>query len=98
MDSGGSMDFYWNEIYCIDNGKFVLLYEGKCGTLDNINVQYDSEGNPIYSYYWEGMPVSSREEYLNLLNEVFDTQKSVESYEDNSFCNYEEIIEAINKY
>jgi len=110
MDSGGHMDFYYNKVYCISDGEFVLLYEGEYGAPDNSHVQYDSEGNPLYNYYWRGTQIPSKAEYSNLLNAVYDPQKSVNLYEGltydaeaghltgNSFCDYEEIIEVINSY
>ncbi len=110
MDSGGHMDFYYNKVYCISDGEFVLLYEGEYGAPDNSHVQYDSEGNPLYNYYWRGTQIPSKAEYSDLLNAVYDPQKSVNLYEGltydaeagrltgNSFCDYEEIIEVINNY
>lgn len=109
-DAGGHMDVYHDKIYSIENGQFVLLHEGNYGAADNSHVQFDSDGNPIYDYYWDGTEVSSETEYMNLLNEVYNTQQAIdpldgvefdaytERYIGNGFCQFEEIIEAINTY
>lgn len=108
MDSGGHMDGYYNKIYTIENGQFILLYSGEFGAEDNANVQYDSSGMPIYNYYWDGVQVSSQEEYMNLLNQVYNTEQALSPYDNaefsngryvgNGLCDYNEIIEAINNY
>lgn len=109
-DSGGHMDVYHDKIYSIENGQFVLLYEGNYGASDNAHVQFDSDGNPIYNYYWNGTEVSSETEYMNLLNEIYNVQQAITPFDDaeynsetwryvgNGLCDYEEIIEAINAY
>ncbi len=108
-NSGGRMDVYYDDIYCIENGAFISLGEGDYGAEDNTNVQYDSDWNPIYDYYWNGIQVSSEEEYQRLLNEVYDTELSVSFYDiaeyDSSLnrytgkniYDYEGILEAINR-
>lgn len=109
-DAGGHMDVYHDKIYSIENGQFVLLHEGNYGVADNSHVQFDSDGNPIYNYYWDGTEVSSETEYMNLLNEVYNAQQAITPFDGaeydsetwryvgNGLCNYEEIIEAINTY
>lgn len=104
------MDVYQDKIYSIENGQFVLLHEGNYGAVDNSHVQFDSGGNPIYHYYWDGTEVSSESEYMNLLNEVYNDQQAVTPFDGaeydsetwryvgNGLCDYEEIIEAINTY
>lgn len=109
-DSGGHMDVYHDKIYSIKNGQFILLHEGDFGASDNSHIQLDSDGNPIYNYYWNGTEVSSEAEYMNLLNEVYNTQHAVTPFDGaeynretwryvgNGLCDYGEIIEAINAY
>lgn len=109
-DVGGHMDVYYNVIYSIENGQFVLLHEGNYGAADNSHVQFDSDGNPIYNHYWDGTEVSSETEYMNLLNEVYNAQQAITPFDGaeydsetwryvgNGLCDYKEIIEAINTY
>ena len=109
-DTGGHMDVYHDKIYSIENGQFVLLHEGKYGAIDNSHVQFNSDGKPIYNYYWDGIEVSSETEYMNLLNEVYNAQQAITPFDGaeydsktwryvgNDLCDYEEIIEAIDTY
>ncbi len=109
-DSGGKMDVYFDKIYSIDNGEFVLRHKGDFGAKDNSNVQIDSNGNPVYDYYWNETQISSEEEYQRLLNDVYNIQQANNPYEGaeydsathlyvgNGFCNYKEILQAIVSY
>lgn len=108
-DSGGHMDEYYDKIYTLENGNFVLLYSGEYGAKDNSKVEYGDDGMPVYQYFWENEEVSS-EEYERKLNEVYDTEKEVNIFQDaqydsgrgryvgNGLCDYQEIIEAIKAY
>lgn len=107
-DTGGHMDVYYDKIYTIQDGQFVLLYSGNYGAENNADRQLDESGRLIYNYYWNGSQVSSEEEYMNLLNQVYNTDMAVSPYDGaeysdgryigNGLCNYDEIIEAINSY
>lgn len=109
-DAGGHMDVYYDKIYSIENGQFVMLHEGNYGATDNSHVQFDSDGNPIYNYYWDGTEVSSETEYMIFLNEVYNAQQAITPFDGaeydsetwryvgNDLCDYEEIIEVINTY
>ena len=102
------MDVYYDKIYTIQDGQFVLLYSGNYGVENNGDRQLDESGRLIYNYYWNGSQVSSEEEYMNLLNQVYNTDMAVSPYDGaeysdgryigNGLCNYDEIIEAINNY
>ena len=108
-DFGGHMDEYYDKIYTLENGNFVLLYRGEYGAEDNSKVEYGDDGMPVYQYFWENEEVSS-EEYDRKLNEVYDTEKEVNIFLDaqydsgrgryvgNGLCDYQEIIEAIKTY
>ena len=90
-DFGGHMDEYYDKIYTLENGNFVLLYSGEYGAEDNSKVEYGAEDNskveygddgmPVYRYFWENEEVSS-EEYERKLNEVYDTEKEVKIFQD----------------
>lgn len=106
--SGGHMDGYYDDIYTMQDGMFVRLYSGTYGAENNANVQLDASGMPIYQYFWNGTQVSSEEEYMNLLNQVFNTEQAISPYDNteysngryigNGLCDFNEIIEAINNY
>lgn len=91
----GSMDSYGDEIYEIQNGKFVQTAAGDYGAEDNTNVQIDTEGNPIYRYRWNGTEVT-KEEYELLLAAAFDRSAAKDSYD--SECYYWELQEQIKAY
>ena len=108
VETGGHMDEYYDKIYTLENGNFVLLYSGEYGAEDNSKVEYGDDGMPVYRYFWENEEVSS-EEYERKLNEVYDTEKEIKIFQDaqydsekgryvgNGLCDYQEIIEAIEE-
>lgn len=110
IDSGGHMDVYYDKIYSISDGMFELKYDGQYGAIDNSDVQYDSEGYPIYNYYWNENEVSDEVEYQKLLNAEFKKEKARDPYEGAEYnselgrvvgsgiCDYEEIIKVIVEY
>ena len=98
MDSGGHMDAYHDTIYSIEDGKFIEHYKGDYGAEDNSHVQIDSEGYPIYNYYWNGNRVSNESEYEELLNQAFDKEKAKYPYENDSVYDYRDIIKQIMEY
>ena len=94
IDSG-RMDIFHNNVYRIQNGKFVRLHTGDYGAEDNANVQCDANGDPIYRYYWEGKEVSEKE-YEQALSSVFDSSKAIHVYEKTYTAS--KIIPAIKGY
>lgn len=106
-NAGGHMDVYYDKIYTIENGQFVLLCQGNYGASDNTHVSLDSNGLPIYTYRWNGTEVASEAEYTDLLHQAYDMQKAVTPFDGadfdsdagryvgNGLCNYEEILVAI---
>lgn len=95
--SGGHMDSYYDKIYQIVDGEFVMLYDGVYGAVDNSRVEYNENGKPIYHYYWNNMQVSE-EEYNDLLNKAFDRKKAICPFDANKVYSYKEIFEAIENY
>ena len=95
--SGGHMDEYYDKIYTIKNGKFVLLYDGEYGAEDNSKVQIDKNGMPIYKYYWNGKE-ATKNKYTSMLNDKFDKSKAVKPLLDVQAYNLNQIISAINNY
>ncbi len=96
-DAGGHMDGYYDEIYSIENGKFVSVASGGYGAEDNSNLQFDENGAPIYKYYWEGTEVS-KEEYEEMLNSVYDTSRETDPYSEELMYDYNGIFDVIENY
>lgn len=108
--SGGRMLVYFEKVYSIVDGEFVVLFDGNYGVEDNSNVNLDEEGYPIYNYYCDGVLVDSKSEYIELLNKKYDESIAFNPFESaefdrktlryigNGICNYDEILERINKY
>ena len=101
-DSNGRMDQYYDRIYYLKDGRFELTAEGNYGAEDNTNITFDSEGNPVYSYFWNGTSVSESE-YQEERNKVFDSARAVSPYGEydsatgmyGGFCGYWQLPEAV---
>ena len=74
------MDVYYDEIYEIQNGKFVSISSGNYGAADNSNVQYDEQDSPIYDYYWNNSKVT-KTEYEQKLSNIFDNAEATDIYQ-----------------
>ena len=98
LDSGGHMDEYYDIVYSIEDGSFVVQAEGECGAEDNANIQFDAEGFPIYNYYWNGNQVSGEAEYEELLNKAFDKGRAKKPFENDDIYDYQEIVNQIIQY
>lgn len=90
-DSGGHMDEYFDKVYTIEDGQFVLLYSGEYGLEENIHVEFDPDD--YYKYYWQDEEVSY-DEYTQNLNAVFDTESA--TYGD-SWKSAEEILQQLQE-
>jgi tetratricopeptide (TPR) repeat protein len=73
--SGGRMDWYFDYVYEIRDGKFVRLHTGEFGAEDNSRVEFDSNGNPIYLYFWNDTEMTEAE-YKNMLSFAFDSSRA----------------------
>ena len=84
--TGGHMDVYYNIIYKIENGKFVVVMEGNYGDINNSSIQYDENGYPIYEYHWEDNIVTEEEYEQNLsnsfeMNNTVDINQNIYTYD-----------------
>lgn len=111
IESGGRMDVYSDKVYSIENGKFVVKFDGRYGAGDVANLEFDQYGEPIYEYFINDVKVTDENEYKKSLNAVFDEQRAIEPIYSNSEYDSEamryvgeeiydgkEILEAINNY
>ena len=109
-ETGGHMDEYWDRVYKIKDGQFVMVADGEYGAEDNAHVQVDAYGEPVYQYYWNNEQLDSEAAYKDQLNRVFDTSKAIDIYDGaeydsvrgryvgNGICDYDEMVEQINRY
>ena len=96
-NSSGSMGEYYDQIYKIEDGKWVQIADGKYGVEDNtLPPEYDEEGNLIYDYFeWNGNIVSESE-YKNYVNTTLGND-NVETVSEDGVSSTR-IIELINEY
>ena len=93
--NGGRMDIFYDDVYRVQDGKFVRLHKGNYGVEDNTNVPLDEEGLAIYRYWWDGKEVSEKE-YESALSSVFDASKAV-APDENSY-GADEIVSKIRGF
>lgn len=91
-NSDGNTGHYYDVIYSIQNGEFICLAEGVWQEARDEEGKrfFEENGFFDYDYYWNGQMVSC-EEYDNLLNQIYDTEKAVDKYD---FIFYSSIQEA----
>ena len=79
-NSDGNMGHYYDDVYSINDGKWVYIAGGEWGDGED-GMQFDEEGELIYVYRWEGQEVEESA-YDAKLKEVFDWEqaKRPESY------------------
>ena len=83
-------------MYRLSGGELIPVASGYYGAVDNSNVQFDEEGNPIYQYEWNGVKMS-KEEYQKELSKVYDESKAV-TYSYDSLHSLEEMKQIIKNY
>lgn len=93
--SGGHMHKYYNYIYKLENGEFVLLHKGDYGAEDTANVKLDNKGNPIYTYTWDNKNLT-KAEYDKLLYDYYDKFNPTSAGA--GACDKAEIINKIKNY
>ena len=92
----GLMDHYYDLIYSIVDGEMKQVASGYYGRDDNAAMEFDSEGNPIYQYEWNGVEMT-RDEYEKELAKVYDSSKAV-TYNYDNLYSIDEVREAIKEY
>ena len=84
-ENGGHMDAYYDNVGKLVKGKLTYTKGGTYGAKDNSNVQFDSNGEPIYEYYWEGQKVSKKTYNAKL-------KKAKGNYKYSSVYNYNKML------
>jgi|GEM_PF-2862963 len=85
LHSDGNMGYYYDEVYSIQNGKFVELHRGEVEETG----QLDRNGYLLYRYSWDGVEISENE-YKRRLSSAFDESKAVSAW--NKTYTYNEIV------
>lgn len=68
----GQMGDFDDTIYTIKNGEFIVLHEGRICVSDTFDEEI------VYDYLWDGMQISSENEYKELMEEVLGTESVLE--------------------
>lgn len=95
-NSEGHMDYYYDIIYSIIDGKLTQIGAGYWGALDDSKPLLTEDGTLTYQYLWEGKSVT-KEEYQQSLNSIFDMSKATDGYIYPAFSS-DEIIKMIEDY
>ncbi len=95
-NSEGRMDYYYDLVFSIVDGKMNRIAAGYWGAQDNSNIQLDEEGYPIYQYQWNDVEMSEKE-YNENLNDVYDKSKASDGYNKENCFSAEEIKEKIRE-
>lgn len=93
-NSDGHMDSYYDLVYSLVDKRMVRIAEGYYGAEDNSNLQFDSEGNAVYDYEWNGESVS-KEDYEKKLNAVYDFARAKNGYTRENLYSAQEMINYI---
>lgn len=73
-NSDGNMGYYYDMVYKIQDGKWVLAGEGQYGDPEGGPVE-DENGDLIFEYFWEGEKMS-QEDYEAELSKVYDRKQA----------------------
>lgn len=93
-NSDGLMDYYYDIVYKMENGRLVQVAAGYYGAEDNSNVQYDENGDPVYQYEWDGVMMTP-EEYDQAFRAVYDSSAAKLGYAGDKLLTKDEAIEVL---
>ena len=105
-NSGGKMGFYFDEIYCVQDGEFVRLHYGGWSYMckdncdwshisENEEWPYECADQDHWTWIWDDDEVS-HDEYKTRLNAVFDQDRAKSHYIE---CyGIDEIFDVINQW
>lgn len=78
LNTRGIYDFYSEEIYGISGGSMNVIQSGSYGVTNSAVADRDEDGNPIYTYEWEGADLSWAG-YRDSISFIYDTTRAVSS-------------------
>lgn len=93
-NSDGHMDSYYDLVYSLVDKRMVRIAEGYYGAEDNSKLQFDSDGNAVYDYEWNGASVS-KGDYEEKLNAVYDSARAKNGYTSENLYSAQEMIDYI---
>ena len=95
-NSDGLMDYYYDNVYRLENGELKTVASGHYGKLDDGPMEFDQNGEPVYQYEWNGTRVD-KEAYAQALAQVYDTTQAVD-YDYGSLYTVDEVKRVIGDY
>lgn len=93
-NSEGNMDYYYDLVFRMENGRLNMIASGYYGAEDNSKVEIDANGDPVYVYEWDGVRME-KDAYDQALNAVYPMDQAREGYEWGMWMSREEVIQAI---
>lgn len=71
-------DLYSEKIYGISGGSLNVIQSGSYGVTNGAVAAKDADGNPVYTYEWEGADLSQAG-YRDSISFIYDTKRAVPS-------------------
>lgn len=94
-DCGGSMGYYYDNIYYMEDGGFLQIFQGEYKEDDGSGIRLDEYGEIIYTYYMDGTRVTE-EEYMSTLNSKYDAEDVSLFYDEE--VSREQILSTLNNW
>ena len=94
-NSEGHMGYYYDDIYRMEDGQFVLLGGGTYENPGEFEAVYDEYGylvpDDTFTFTWNGVECS-KEEYQQNFKEIYDMSKAKPGYEYGGLLSQEELL------
>lgn len=94
-NNDGNMGVFYDRVFEIKDGKWVQIGDGEYGMEDNMNPEYDENGDYVFRYKWDGKEVTKKK-YEKILKKLFGNRKPEAL--GNEAVSYHEIINQISHY
>ena len=94
-NNDGNMGVFYDRVFEIKDGKWVQIGNGEYGMEDNMNPEYDENGDLVFQYAWDGKDVTKKK-YEKNLKKLFGNKKPETL--GNEAVSYDEIINQISHY
>ena len=94
-NNDGNMGAFYDRVFEIKDGKWVQIGDGEYGMEDNMNPEYDENGDYVFQYKWDGKEVTKKK-YEKELKKLFGNRKPVTLGA--AAVSYHEIINQISHY